>query len=52
MPFMRSAMEGQFVTVIPSHELVVVRLGLVLDPVAWNHEAFIHDLLAALDVDT
>jgi len=43
---------GQFVTVIPSHELVVVRLGLALDPVAWDHEAFIHDLLAALDTNS
>jgi CubicO group peptidase (beta-lactamase class C family) len=42
---------GQFVTVIPSRALVVVRLGLALDPVAWDHEAFMHDLLAALDVD-
>ena len=42
---------GQFVTVIPSRELVVVRLGLALDPVAWDHEAFMHDLLAALDED-
>jgi CubicO group peptidase (beta-lactamase class C family) len=40
---------GQFVTVIPSRELVVVRLGLALDPAAWDHEAFVHDLLAALD---
>jgi CubicO group peptidase (beta-lactamase class C family) len=40
---------GQFVTVIPSRALVVVRLGLALDPVVWDHEAFIHDLLAALD---
>ena len=42
---------GQFVTVIPSRELVVVRLGLALAPEAWDHEAFIHDLLAALDAD-
>jgi hypothetical protein len=30
---------------------LVVRLGLALDPVAWDHEAFMHDLLAALDED-
>jgi CubicO group peptidase (beta-lactamase class C family) len=42
---------AQFVTVIPSRDLVVVRLGLALDPVAWDHEAFMHDLLAALDED-
>lgn len=42
---------GQFVTVIPSRAMVVVRLGLALDPVAWDHEAFIHDLVAALDAD-
>jgi CubicO group peptidase (beta-lactamase class C family) len=40
---------AQFITVIPSRDLVVVRLGLALDPLAWDHEAFIHDLLAALD---
>jgi CubicO group peptidase (beta-lactamase class C family) len=39
---------GQFITVIPSRELVVVRLGLALDPAAWDQEAFIHDLLEAL----
>lgn len=40
---------GQFVTIVPSLRLVVVRLGLALDPGAWDHEAFIRDLVAALD---
>lgn len=40
---------AQYVTVIPSHDLVVVRLGLALDPGSWDHEAFLHDLVVALD---
>ena len=40
--------EGQFVTVIPSRALVVVRLGLSRPEEAWNHEAFLADVLAAL----
>jgi CubicO group peptidase (beta-lactamase class C family) len=39
---------AQYLTVIPSRDLVVVRLGLALDPGAWDQEAFLHDLLAAL----
>jgi hypothetical protein len=34
--------------VIPSRELVVVRLGLSIDITAWDHAAFLADLLAAL----
>lgn len=39
---------AQYVTVIPSRALVVVRLGLALDPGSWDHEAFLHDVIAAL----
>jgi len=40
--------EGQFVSVIPSRGLVVVRLGLTRGDHVWNHEAFLSRLLAAL----
>lgn len=40
--------EGQCVTVIPSRGLVVVRLGMSIDIKAWNHAAFLRDVLAAV----
>jgi len=40
---------GQFVTMIPSANLVVVRLGLTRYPDAWDHTAFVRDVLMALD---
>jgi CubicO group peptidase (beta-lactamase class C family) len=40
--------EGQFVTVVPSQEAVIVRLGLARYPEAWDHAAFVRDVLAAL----
>jgi CubicO group peptidase (beta-lactamase class C family) len=39
--------EGQFVSVIPSRGLVVVRLGLSRPESVWNHEAFLASVLAA-----
>ena len=39
---------GQFVTMIPSANLVVVRLGLTRYPDAWDHTAFIRDVITAI----
>ena len=40
---------GQFVTMIPSARLVVVRLGLTRYPNAWDQAGFVRDVLVALD---
>ncbi len=39
--------EGQFVSVIPSRDLVIVRLGLSRPEKIWNQEAFLARVLAA-----
>lgn len=38
----------QYMTVIPSHRLIVVRLGLSKGPNGWDHERFLSLLLSAL----
>ncbi len=40
--------EAQFVTIVPSHETVIVRLGLTRYGDAWDHVAFVRDVIAAL----
>ena len=40
--------EGQCLTVIPSLGLVIVRLGLSIDITAWDHAAFVADLIDVL----
>ncbi len=40
--------EAQVLTVIPSRRLVVVRLGLSISIDAWNHAAFLSELLEVL----
>ena len=46
--FHMSGYEGQFVTIIPEKKLVVVRLGLTLQPGAWKQEEFVANILTAL----
>lgn len=41
--------EGQFVTIVPSRDAVIVRLGRTRYSDAWDHCAFVRDVLAALD---
>ncbi len=43
--FFMLGIDGQMVAVIPSLQLVVVRLGLSRKRSAWDHEAFLHELL-------
>lgn len=40
--------EAQFVTIVPSRGVVIVRLGRTRYPEAWDHPAFVRDVLAAL----
>jgi CubicO group peptidase (beta-lactamase class C family) len=40
--------EGQFVTMIPSKKLVVVRLGMTVPEENWDHEQFIEQVLKSL----
>jgi len=40
--------EGQFVTIIPSRKLVLVRLGLTRQACAWDHREFVHRVLQSI----
>jgi CubicO group peptidase (beta-lactamase class C family) len=40
--------EGQFLTIIPARELVIVRLGLSRFGVAWQHDKFVNKVLGAV----
>jgi hypothetical protein len=37
------------VTVVPSRDAVIVRLGHTRYPGVWDHASFVGDVLAALD---
>jgi hypothetical protein len=41
--------KGQFVTVVPDHDLIIVRTGV--DPIgtSWLHERFAADVISQLD---
>jgi hypothetical protein len=40
--------EGQTLTIIPSLQLVVVRLGLSIHVDAWNHAEFVANVIEAV----
>jgi CubicO group peptidase (beta-lactamase class C family) len=40
--------QGQYVTIVPSREAVIVRLGVTRHAGVWNQAAFVRDVLAAL----
>jgi CubicO group peptidase (beta-lactamase class C family) len=43
--------EAQFVTIVPSRDVVIVRLGHTRYPEAWDHAAFVADVIDALGED-
>lgn len=46
--FYASGYEGQYIVVVPSRRLVIVRLGLTKNRKAWDMERFVSDVLAEL----
>lgn len=46
--FHMAGYDGQFVTIVPEKNLVVVRLGLARLPGAWDQTAFVAEVIAAI----
>jgi CubicO group peptidase (beta-lactamase class C family) len=40
--------EGQFISIVPSRQLVVVRLGLTRSAEAWHQDEFVRRVLDAI----
>jgi CubicO group peptidase (beta-lactamase class C family) len=49
--FAAQGFRDQKLFIIPSRELILVRFGATSDPSAWDSDAFIADILAALPAD-
>jgi CubicO group peptidase (beta-lactamase class C family) len=47
--FWASGFEGQYLVVVPSRDLIVVRLGVTPDARAWRLGAFLREVIAALE---
>lgn len=50
--FQAAGHEGQFVTIVPSRDTVIVRLGLTRYGDAWDHPGFVRDVLGSLGDST
>lgn len=45
-----SGFQGQFVYIIPSYDLVIVRMGLANDPI-FDRNKFLKEIISAIDID-
>lgn len=48
--FTTAGHKGQYVTVVPGHDLVIVRTGVNPDGVTYEHEGLVADIVEAIDV--
>ena len=49
--FYAAGYEGQYLVIIPSRKLIVVRLGMTRNIKAWDMESLVSDVLAAIAID-
>lgn len=46
-----SGFEGQYLTVLPSHDLVLIRLGFTPERSRWSMDHFVADVLAVIEAE-